>query len=144
METPETVTEETAVTYVKAASNYKHDDGTEERIEAGVSFDPGSDLTDAVEKYGEEVVFQRYFRGVTKDLGNAIRSGINKYFKDDKVDISEIAAKVSAELENWRPDVSRRPARKEASKSILDNFDTLSPEKQAEVIAALQAKAAAA
>jgi len=142
--------EETAETYVKAGTNWKDADGNKGRIEAGVSFNPGEDLTTAVELYGEEVVYQRYLRGVTKDLGNAIRSGLNKHVQaaqgedgEGEVDEAVISSTVSEELKDWRPDVSRRPVRKDAGADILSNFALLSPEKQAEIISELQAKAAA-
>lgn len=145
----EVTEEESAETYVKAGTNYAGPNDEKLRVETGVTFDPGSDLTAACEAYGEEAVFQRYLRGVTKDLGNAIRSSLNKHVNKaieagEEVDADAVAKTVSDELASWRPDVSRRPARKDKTDDLLANFGDLSPEKQAELIAKLQAKAAGA
>lgn len=138
------VEEETAETYIKAGTNFIDEDGEKQRVEAGFTFNVGSDLTEAVDLYGEEIVYERYSRGVIKDGGNAIRSGLNKYLNAENNTLSpdEIVAKVTEELQNWRPDVSRRAVRKDAGKSILDNFSTMSPERQQEILAELTAKAA--
>ena len=68
--------EESATTYVKAGTKFTTEDGEKISVVAGVTFNPGENLDTACELYSEEAVYQRYLRGVTKDLGNAIRSGL--------------------------------------------------------------------
>jgi len=134
--------EESAETYVKAGTNFVDEDGEKQRVEAGVTFNPGADLTTACDLYTEEAVFQRYLRGVTKDLGNAIRSSLNKYLEAGK-DPAEIPGLVEAELKDWRPDVSRRVStKKDPAENILANFADLSPERQQEIIAQLMEQSA--
>lgn len=136
-------TEEVSSTLVKAGTSYTDDDGEKGRIEASITFDPGADLTAACEAYGEEAVYQRYLRGVTKDLGNAIRSSLNKFLlAEDGPDPSSIPALVEAELKDWRPDVSRRPtSKKDPTEVLLANFDDLPAERQQEIIAQIMERA---
>ena len=138
----EEVTEtESAETYIKAGTGYVDEDGVKQRLTAGFTFNPGQDLTEACELYGEEVVYQRYLRGVIKDGGNAIRSDLVKRLEAGE-DPSGIETATSEGLKTWRPDVSRRPtSKKDPAENILANFANLSPEKQQEIIAELMEKA---
>lgn len=126
---------------VSAGTNYEDENGEKARVSASIDFEVGADITSAVELYGEEAVFERYKRGVTKDLGNAIRSALNKYLNDEEVDVEDIPQKVQEELSDWRPDVTRKRAAKAPEQNIFSQFDSLSPEKQRELIEALQSKA---
>ena len=148
---PETTTaeneeQESAITLVEAGTGYEDEEGEKQTLKASVEFNPGADLTEACDLYSEEAVFQRYLRGVTKDLGNAIRAGLNKFLAlegDEAVPVDEIPGKVIAELENWRPDVTRRAVRKDPTEAILANFVGLTAEKQQELIEQLMATAEA-
>jgi len=124
-----------------AGTQYEDEEGEKVKIEAEVDFEVGADLTSAVELYGEEVVFQRYKRGVTKDLGNAIRSALNKYLNTENFDVSQIPETVENELKDWRPDVTRSRTAKAPEENIFAQFGSLSPEKQKELLAVLQSKA---
>ena len=138
--------QESAVTLVEAGTGYEDEEGEEQTLKASVEFNPGADLTEACDLYTEDAVFQRYLRGVTKDLGNAIRAGLKKFLAfegDDAVPVDEIPALVVAELANWRPDVTRRAVRKDPTDAILENFQGLTPEKQKDLIEQLMATAEA-
>lgn len=116
--------------------------GNSPTVSATLRFDHGKNIQDAVEKYGEEAVYERWKRGVRKDFGNAMRSLLRKLLGDN-ISVTEIPDRVAAELSNWRPDVSRRRERaaKDPFAAILQNFGSLDEERQAEIIAQLTAKA---
>lgn len=140
------VDQENGVETVTAGTNYTDDAGNEGKIEASVTFNFGADLEEAVSLYGPEVVYERYIRGVKKDAGNAIRAALNRYLdQEDGPEIDEIPNLVEAELADWRPDVTRPRGRKRKELSmedLLKSFADLSAEKQAEIIAQLQAATA--
>ena len=110
------------------------------RIQASITIYPGADLTEAVEMYGEEVVFEDYRRSVERRASNAIRTSLNKHL-DNGADPAQIPDLVQAELADWRPDSDRRPTRRSPEENILSNFNNLPAEKQAEILARLQAQA---
>jgi len=132
----EVAEEESATTYVKAGTKFVTKDGEKISVSAGVTFNAGENLDTACELYSEEAVYQRYLRGVTKDLSNAIRSSLVRHLEAG-VDPDTIPGVVEEELKDWRPDVSRRRSKKDPAEDILSNFSTLSPERQQEIIAQL-------
>ncbi len=111
--------------------------GKKPKLEAEITIYPGSDLTEAVEMYGEDTVFDDYKRSVERRASNAIRSALNKYL-DQGANPEEIPDLVSGELADWRPDTDRRPTRRSPEENILANFSSLPDEKKAEILARLQ------
>lgn len=106
------------------------------KVEAEITIFPGADLTQAVEMYGEDTVFDDYKRSVERRASNAIRSSLNKHL-DAGASPDQIPDLVIAELADWRPDSDRRPSRKSPEENILSNFASLPEEKQREIIARL-------
>lgn len=92
------------------------------KIEAEVTFDVGDDLNDAVEMYGEDIVFERWQRQVKRDLGNAIRSALNNGATPEQAE---------SRLADWRPDVTNRGVTS-STKSLEEQFQELSEEQQQE------------
>lgn len=140
-EEEDAISQEGGVVTVSAGTRYgEKDPETNERpkVEVSVSYIPGDDLTSAVEMYGEEVVYDRYRRAADRDLSNAIRSAENKHLNAG-VDPEQVPDLVREELSDWRPDLERRAARRTPEENILANFNTLPAEKQAEILARLQA-----
>lgn len=68
--------------------------------EAAATWNPGKDLKEAVEIYGEEVVYSGFVDTGTRKLQNAIRT----YLRDESADPENCGDALS----DWRPDVSRR------------------------------------
>lgn len=81
-----------------------------------VSYEFGETLREAVQKFGEEVVFSRYLAAAVVDLQALLRRGI----KVGKTD-SEITSMVAA----WRPGV-KMVSRKSAGEKIKDAFAGMS------------------
>lgn len=138
--------EESTINFVEAGTGYEDENGEEQTLTVRIPFNPGANLDTACELYGEEAVFQRYVRGVTKDCGNAIRARERYYLGlegENAVPVDEIPGRVQADLADWRPDVTRRAAPKDPTQTILANFSNLTSEKQAELIQQLMATAEA-
>jgi len=137
--------EVTTDSFERVSAGTSYGDGADkQKVEAEVNLKVGADITEAIELYGEEVVYERYRRGVVKDCGNAIRSALNKHLNDPNTDPEEVASIVEKELAGWRPDVTRKRAAKSTEEDIFSKFGSLSAEKQAEILAQLRAKAEAA
>jgi len=91
-----------------------------------VKFDFGNDVEEAIEKYGEDIVYAYYRANATVSLQDVIRSGI-KAKKSQK----EIQALVNA----WVPGIKRRG--KSKSEKMRDDFQKLSEGEKAELLASL-------
>lgn len=124
----------TSVVQVKAGTTY---DGN--KVEVTLPFDPGADLTTAVEIHGEAVVFGVYKSGAVNSFTNALRSCIGKHLKGG-ASPGETPNKVKAELVDWKLGIKRRG--KDKVDQFLGNFDDLTPERQLEVIELLKERAA--
>lgn len=92
-----------------------------------VEYDFGDNLQDAAEKYGEDVVFQRFRSAATVDLQSLIRRGI-KAGKD--------AATIQQEASEWAPGV-RKTTKKSAEERIKEQFSKLSQEEREALMAEL-------
>lgn len=100
-----------------------HDGAPDEevKVEVTVDFDVGDNLADAVDKYGEDIVFERWKRQAKRDLGNAIRTSLNS---------GKTPERVAEELSDWRPDVTRRTTG--TSKDVVEQFEDLPEDQQEE------------
>ena len=107
----------------------KSEAADKQKVEATVSFVPGDSLEEATQLYGEETVFQLYTQAVTVKFGNAVR-GLLVTGKSE--------AEIVAELEDWKPNVSRR--RVKVSKSLDEQFEEMSEEEQIAFIARIRAR----
>lgn len=94
-------------------------DGDSGKVAATVTVDEGTSLSEAVDMYGEDVVFELYTRQLKRDLGNAIRSSLNG---------GRSPSGVEQELGDWRPDVKRSGGG--GSASMEEQFQNLTPEEQ--------------
>jgi len=113
-----------ATTTVEAGTNIEETDprfpsSDDGKISCTVEFNPGDDLAEAVEMYGEDIVYERWLRQVRRDLGNAIRSSLNS---------GKTPQAVEEELSDWRPDVTRRSSG--SSKTLEQQFAELSEEEK--------------
>jgi len=102
----------------------------EVKVSCSVDFDVGDNLADAVDKYGEDIVFERWKRQVRRDLGNAVRTSLNS---------GKTPVQVESELEDWRPDVTRRTG--SSSKDVVEQFEELDENEQEEKLEELMALA---
>lgn len=91
-----------------------------------VKFDFGANMEEAADKYGDEIVFSYYKANATVCIQDVIRSGI----KAGK-SAQEIQKAVSA----WVPGIKRRG--KSKSEKMKDDFQKLSEEEKAELLASL-------
>lgn len=94
----------------------------EVKVKVSFEFDPGESIDEAVEMYGEEIVFERWLRQVRRDGGNAIRSSLSSGRHPENVE---------EDMQDWRPDVSRRGGGS-SEKDITEEFAELDPDEQEE------------
>lgn len=94
-----------------------------------VNYDFGDSLEDAVERFGEEVVYSRFKAAAVVDLQALIRRGI-KAKKDAK--------QIQADADEWKPGV-KRVSRKSSEDRIKESFSKMSAEDRAALLAQLQA-----
>lgn len=105
-------------------------DGEEQHVTAKVFYDAGSNLDDAVDKYGEDLVFGLYKSEMFKKLKSAIRRELNSGTPPDQV---------PDRLSNWRPDKPHHVA-KNPEQAGLDAFDQMTPEQQQEHLEKIRRK----
>lgn len=92
-----------------------------------VQYDFGDNVAEAIELFGEEVIFSRYCGAAVIDLQSLLRRGI----KGEKTD-EEIRAIVS----EWKPGV-KSVVRKSAQEKIKDAFSSMSAEDKQAMLEAL-------
>ncbi len=88
--------------------------------------DLGSNLTEAVKLFGDEVVFSNFKAHATVAAQSAMRTLINN---------SKNQAAITKEMAEWKPGI--RKAAKSAVEKIRDKAKNLTPEQRAELLAAL-------
>lgn len=127
METTDQANGEANFVSVEAGTNvgpehdsYNPETGDKTKISATLDFNVGNSLDEAVEMYGEDVVFERWTRQVKRDLGNAIRSSLNS---------GKTPSAVEDELADWRPDVTRRSSGSK-EKDLVTQFQDLSQDEK--------------
>lgn len=99
------------------------------------NYDFGDGLQDAVNRFGEEVVFTNFRKAARISLQALVRTSLKAGLAEDK-----IAEKVAS----WKPGVSTRGPGKSKIEKVTDLFSSLSPEAKAEFIAKLRAEMAGA
>ena len=97
---------------------------------ATVSYDFGDNLAQAVEKFGEEVVFTNMQQSMKISLQALLRRGFDKGQSDE-----EIATAAAA----WKPGVASQRTTDPVS-TITAKWATLDPKKKAELLAQLKAQ----
>jgi len=95
-----------------------------------VMFDFGDNLEEAVEKFGEEVVFSRYQTAVTVDLQGFIRGMMKKVNDKDEFVMSD--EQIVEKAKGWTPGVKKSP--KSDKDKALEFLGKLSEEDLAEVL----------
>jgi len=95
---------------------------------ASATWNPGSSIDEAVELYGEEVVFSYFKAHGTRNLQNSIRSILAGGGDQDKV---------TEALADWKPGVTRRVSADPTAK-FIKAFGNMDPEAQAQMLQRLQ------
>lgn len=124
-----------ANTEVNATAKLKDKNGnlTGEEREVSVYYDFGDDLSDAVEKFGEEAVFAQYKQQATIGLQAILRRhGADANVSDEH--LQEVA-------DNWKPG-EKRAVRKSPAEKIQDMLKGKSPEEVQEILQQAQEQAA--
>ena len=101
---------------------------------ASAQWNPGASLDEAVEMYGEEIVFSYFKSHGTRNLQNSIRSILAS---------GKTAEEVAKELADWKPGISRRVSADPVGK-FIKAFGNMEPEAQASMLQRLQGVLAAA
>lgn len=95
---------------------------------ASAQWNPGSNLDEAIELYGEEVVHNYFIAHGTRNLQNAIRSILSG---------GGDQAKVTETLADWKPGVTRRATADPIGK-FVKVFGNMDEEAQAQMLQRLQ------
>lgn len=98
-------------------------------LEAGVIFDFGDTLDEAVSKYGEEIIYDLASRAAVIKLQGVIRAELKA---------GKLPVEIETELRDWRPDVSRRRTRKDVVVDLAGSVAKMTDEEKAELLALLQ------
>lgn len=99
-----------------------------EKREGEIEWNPGANLSEAAEMYGEDTVFDLYRRAAVIKLQAAMRQRLEQGADQSMIE---------AEFGDWRPDVDRTPTR-DPKAAILSNFNKLTPEEREALIAQLR------
>ncbi len=99
-----------------------------------IDFTAPETLAEAVELYGEEVVFSNALANIVIGVQGVIRRHMKGNEKTPAKDQAEIQAIISA----YKPGVSTRTV-KDPTEKILAGFQSQSPDKQKDIIAQLKA-----
>lgn len=102
--------------------------GQTEDEAVGVTYDFGDTLEDAVDKFGENVVFNRVVSALTIDLQALIRRGIKAGKKPEE--IQKMA-------DEWTPGV-KQISKKSPKEKVEEQLAKLSPEQRQELLKQLQ------
>lgn len=92
-------------------------------------YDFGDNLKDAVAKFGEDVVFNRFKSAAVIDAQSLIRRGIKA---------GKSPTDIQKDLTEWRPGM-KRVQKKSAEERIKEQFSKLTPEERAELVKQLKA-----
>ena len=110
-------------------------DGNEENSPSvSVDYDFGDNLQEAVELFGDDVVFSRFKAAAVVDLQALIR----RHLGGEK---PKTAEEIQALVSEWKPGVSKR-VRKSTTEKAQDLIGQMSAEEKAALLASLQADAA--
>jgi len=114
---------------VTATKELEDEDGNTYKVSGTVNWDPGANAAEAIEKFGDETVYDFFIRSANVKLQSQIRARLVDGATQDQLDV---------EFTDWRPDVDRSPTRDPKS-SILSNFNKLDEDERAAIIAMLKA-----
>ena len=103
-------------------------DGDEEGPSATVEYDFGSNLPEAVELFGEDVVFKRFKAAAVVDLQGVIRRNL-------KGDNPKTEEEIQEAVSEWKPGVQK--ARKSKQEKALDILGEMSQEEKDAFLAEL-------
>lgn len=84
---------------------------------AEVSYDFGANLTEAVEKFGEDVVFSNFKQSAVIAAQSIIRRALNKKDADGNA-APESAEAIQAIIDGWKPGISTRTTVSKKDKAI--------------------------
>ena len=104
-----------------------------EKKSAVISFDFGENAADAINRYGDDVVFSQFVAAAKITAQSAMRRMLEAGKTQE-----EIAAKMSS----WRPGVALTREAVDPITAALGRFGTMTPEEQKAFIAALKERAA--
>lgn len=91
----------------------------ESRKEATININVGSNLSEATEMFGEQIVFDNFVQSCVRNAGNAVAGALKTRTPEE----------VQTLLADWRPDVKRQ--RSSTSSALnLTKFDAASEEQQ--------------
>ena len=97
--------------------------------EPTIQWDGPETVSEAVEMYGEEVVFNKFLAAVKIDLQSAIRRGLEKGFTD---------ADIAANLAGWRPQTGRGGGGFDAEAAFLAKYRAADKEEKKRLLALLK------
>lgn len=104
-----------------------------------VEYDFGENLQEAVEMFGDDVVFSKFKAAATVDLQSVIRRNMfdEQGEGDDKTLIPVDAETVQERISDWRPGVTTRVTKSPKEKA-LDAMKNMSPEEIKALLAELE------
>ena len=88
-----------------------------------INYDLPQTVDEALQRYGEEVVFSRFQSSLVIDIQSAMRTKIRKGLNQDEI---------QAEMEKWEPQVKAVGRTKE--EKVRDLLSKLTPEERAELL----------
>lgn len=91
-------------------------------------FDFGTDLKEAVEKYGEEVIFSSYKRSQVIAFQNAVRRMLDAGKTNEEIDQT---------MESWKPGVAMERT-SDPIAALMSKWSKLTDEQKAEIISKLK------
>lgn len=97
--------------------------------EVEVIVDLGDNLTDAIKKFGEDVVFSNFIASVKITAQSAIRRYVEKGLDD---------ASIQSKLSAWKPGVAAERIADPVA-SIMSKFNSLTPEEKVAMLKKLSA-----
>lgn len=103
-------------------------EGAEERVEGSIDFEVGNNVNEAVEKFGEELIFEFFKRALIVKAQAAIRREIENGTHPN--DLQQV-------LGTWDP-AQTHTVRRDPKSSILKDFSALSEEERMEILNALR------
>ena len=128
-ETTETEEVESSLVEVTATKELEDENGNTYKVAGTVTWDPGANAEEAIEKFGDECVYDFFIRSANVKLQSQIRARVADGATQEMID---------AEFVDWRPDVDRSPTRDPKS-SILSSFNKLDEDEREQIIALLKA-----
>jgi len=102
-----------------------------------VEFDYGKNLAEMIEKFGEEVVFQKARMAMSLDVGSRCRAWMEQFLLEGKSP-KEAQIAVQENLNAWRPGVVTRTKKEVKPEKVKSLIGRLSPEQKEALLRELQ------